>query len=54
MPGAFLIALGLRMYGQDAELSHETGGFTIAIGTLVLLGGVVVALPRKRLTPRQR
>ena len=54
LPGAFLIALGLRVYGEDVELSHAYGGFTIAIGMLVLLGGVVVALPRKRLTPRRR
>ena len=54
LPGAALVALGLYLYGGDAELSHAYGSFTIAIGMLVLLGGVVLALPRKRLTPGQR
>ena len=54
VPGAVLIALGLHVYGEDAELSHAYGSFTIVIGLLVLFGGVVLALPRRRLTPRQR
>jgi hypothetical protein len=54
LPGAILIALGLHVYGDDAELSHAYGGFTIVIGMLVLLGGVVLALPRQRPRPRQR
>jgi hypothetical protein len=54
LPGAALVALGLYVYGGDEELSHAYGGFTIVIGMLLLLGGEVLALPRKRLTPRQR
>ena len=54
LPGVALIVLGLHVYGEDAELSHAYGGFTIVIGMLVFLGGVVLALPRTRLTPRQR
>ena len=54
LPGAVLIALGLLVYREDVELSHAHGGFTIVIGMLVAFGGLVFALPRKRLTPRQR
>lgn len=54
LPGAALVGLGFYVYGGDAELSHAYGTFTIVIGMLVLLGGAVLGLPRKRLTPRQR
>jgi hypothetical protein len=47
VPGVFLIALGFRLYAENAELSHVYGGITIGAGILAALGGLLIALPRR-------